>query len=234
LQQHSSVNPIGAERDFGVSIAFQYLSMHFPVAHPAAAVAALRIHDDFAGEFLRSKIKVQSATLQLKSSANRVEYVAKRETNDGVLRIQLERHILRRTRNAGYREKCNRSQEWPTHSTSAESLDLFFHRLCSQQSPPQSEPVESEMKRRKSSHVQGQQSAKNFGTPAQNLKSTLLEPGVAVEHEHQSRHQQGALRQATVRGLVSGETSISKTIRQHCGLAEGKAETFARDRIDRS
>ena len=61
--------------------------------------------------------------------------------------------------------------------------------LYSQQSPSQGEPIESEVKRRKGSHVEGEQSAKNFGMLAKDLESTSLKPGPAIQREHQPRHQ---------------------------------------------
>ena len=126
LQRHSSINAIGTERNFWIAVALEYLSVHFPVAHSAATFAALRIHNDFACELPRSRIKPQSTVLQFEGSANCVEHVAKRETDIGVLRIQLERHVLRWSRNASNCDKCDRSQEWPPHSTS-KCLGAFFH-----------------------------------------------------------------------------------------------------------
>ena len=41
----------------------------------------------------------------MKCSVNRMEHVAECEINGGVLRIQLERHILRRSGNDREREK---------------------------------------------------------------------------------------------------------------------------------
>ena len=41
----------------------------------------------------------------MKCPMNRMEYVAKCESNGGVLRIKLERHILRHRSNGGKREK---------------------------------------------------------------------------------------------------------------------------------
>src|SRR5580658_366892 len=70
--------------------------------------------------------------------------------------------------------------------------------LRGQQSPPQSEPVESEVKGRETSYMQSQQSAKNLRAFAKDLKGTLLNPRTAVKREHQSRHQQGAQCQAPV------------------------------------
>src|ERR1700683_1851185 len=103
----------------------------------------------------------------------------------------------------------------------------WFIRLCSQQSPPQSEAVESEVKRRNSSYVQGQHSAKNLGTLTKNLENTPLKLGAAVERNHQSRHQQRAPRQAAVRLLIPREIARTEATRQHRGLTEGKAETLA-------
>ncbi len=77
--------------------------------------------------------------------------------------------------------------------------------LCRQQSPPQRETVEGKVKRRKTSYVQSQQSVKNVGTLAKNLEGAFLKAGTTVKPEHQSRHQQRASGQATVRGFVTGE-----------------------------
>src|SRR5580658_8896659 len=107
-----------------------------------------------------------------------------------------------------------------------------FIGLGSQQTPSQGEPVEREVKRRKTSHVQRDQSAEHFRPPAKNPERPLLKPGMAVERERQSRHQQWAQCQAAMRGLITGEASRLETLRQHNGLAEGQAETFASDRID--
>jgi hypothetical protein len=80
--------------------------------------------------------------------------------------------------------------------------------------------------------VQGQQSVKNFGMLAKNLKGSLLKSGTAIKHEHQPRHQQGASRQAAMRSLVAGEIARPERLGQRYSLAEGKTQTFACDRID--
>ena len=75
----------------------------------------------------------------------------------------------------------------------------------SQQSPAQAEAVQSEVKRRETSYVQGQQSAKNFGTLVKSLQGALLKPGMTIERKHQSRHQHRATRKAPMRSIVTGK-----------------------------
>jgi hypothetical protein len=107
--------------------------MHFVVTHSAAALTAFRIHYDFARELARSRvtrraIKAQRTLLQAERSMNRVERIAEREVNSGVLRIQLKGHTLRYRSNAGNCQKCNDSQEPAALIPSMKSLAGAFHR----------------------------------------------------------------------------------------------------------
>ena len=136
-----------------------------------------------------ARIKAQSTLLQAKGSMNRVERIAEREVDGGVLRVQLKCHTLRRRSDAGNCKKCDRQPgTYRTHTFDEIPGPVSFIGLGSEQPPAQGEPVEREVKRRQTSYMQSQQSSKNLRMPAKNPESTLLKPGTAVERKHQSRH----------------------------------------------
>ncbi len=74
--------------------------MHLPVAHSVSTFAAGSIHYDFAGELTQRGIEKQRTSFQMKSSSNRVKYVAKREIDGRALRIELNGQALCDGRNA--------------------------------------------------------------------------------------------------------------------------------------
>src|SRR5271170_292780 len=133
VQRHSPVDAIRTKCNFRIAVAFQYFPMHFVVTHFAATLTAFCIHYDFAREPARSRItrrtiEAQRTLLQAERSMNRVERIAERVVNGGVLRVQLKCHTLRGTSDAGKCKKCNESQELTAHMPSIKSLAGIFHR----------------------------------------------------------------------------------------------------------
>jgi pyruvate/oxaloacetate carboxyltransferase len=107
--------------------------MHFVITHSAATLTAFCIHYDFASELARSGItrgtvKTQRTLLQPERSMNRVERIAERVVNSGVLRIQLKCHALRGRNDAGNCKKCDASQEPTAPIPSIRSRAGVLHR----------------------------------------------------------------------------------------------------------
>jgi hypothetical protein len=107
--------------------------MHFVITHFASTLTASCIHYDFAREPARSRItrrtiKAQSPLLQPERSMNRVEGIAERVIDSGVLRVQLKCHTLRDRSDARNCKKCNDSQEPTAPIPSLKSLAADFHR----------------------------------------------------------------------------------------------------------
>ena len=132
-QGHSSIDAIRTKCNLRIAVALQHFPMHFVVTHFAATLTAFCIHYDFAREPARSRItgraiKAQSALLQPERSMNRVERIAERVVNSGVLRVQLKCHTLRDRSQAGNCKKCDDTQELGAPIPSIKSLASVFHR----------------------------------------------------------------------------------------------------------
>jgi len=69
---------------------------------------------------------VQFTLFQLEGAVNRVEHVAEREINGGVLRIQPQCHILRGCRHADDAEKYRIRDNLPVYAASAKCPSIFF------------------------------------------------------------------------------------------------------------
>ena len=109
LQRDGPLDAIRTEYDFRIALTLQHVALHFRIAHPVAAFAACGVHHDFAREFARSGIKLQRTLLQVERSTNRVQHIAEREMNRGVLRIELKCHTLLSHRDRS-RDQCNHYQ----------------------------------------------------------------------------------------------------------------------------
>ncbi len=59
---------------------------------------------------------------------NRVERIAERVVNSGVLRVQLKCHTLRERSDGGDRKKCDDSQKLTAHMPSIKPPAAVFHR----------------------------------------------------------------------------------------------------------
>ena len=188
LQRHYSFEAIGTEYDLFVALAFEHFPMHLAVAHAVSTFAAGRIHHDFARDPTQRRIEKQRPSFQMKSSPNRVKYIAEGEVDDRVLRIELNGYALRSSLRLDAYEKCNRAEEGMPHSGSAKSPPVSFDRVTQSVAPIPERAYREREEGPKSSHVKGQQSAKNCGPLAKNLEDPLLESRTAVEREHQSRH----------------------------------------------
>ncbi len=57
----SSFHAVGTKCNFRILLALQDLTVHFAVPHFAASVAALCVHDNFAGERSRARVELQRA-----------------------------------------------------------------------------------------------------------------------------------------------------------------------------
>src|ERR1700689_4498840 len=112
LPRYGSFDAVGTEGNFRILVTLQHFAVHLAVTHSAAAVATLGIHHDRSSDFARSGIELQRTLLQAEGSANRVQHVAEREVDRGVLRIELKYQTLRGRRDAGDHENCNYN-DWP-------------------------------------------------------------------------------------------------------------------------
>ena len=101
--------------------------MHLAVAHSVSALAAGCVHYNFAREFAQWGIEMQRTLLQVKSSANCVQHIAKREIDGRALRVELNCQVLRGSRDLHSREKCNRRQERAIHGSSAKRAGASFY-----------------------------------------------------------------------------------------------------------
>src|ERR1700726_1712295 len=117
------------EHDLGIPAALQHFPVHLAVTHSAAALAALGVYHDLAGELARSGVKIQTTLLQAEVSANRVKRIAKREGDRAALRIHLKCNTWIGRGDGSNRDKGDCNQERPTHSTPAGSLGIFRHRI---------------------------------------------------------------------------------------------------------
>jgi hypothetical protein len=136
LQRHYSFEAIGAEYDLFVALAFEHFPMHLAVAHAVSTFAAARIHHDFARDFTQRRIEKQRPPFQMKSSPNRVKYIAKSEVDDRLLRIELNGYALRSSRRLDAYEKCNRAEEGiPPLSDSAKSPPVSVDRVTQSVAP---------------------------------------------------------------------------------------------------
>jgi hypothetical protein len=71
--------------------------------------AALGVHNDFAGEFARSWIKLQCALLELESTVNRVQHIRQGVFDRRTLGIKAECRTLRGSRHTG-EHQCRADQ----------------------------------------------------------------------------------------------------------------------------
>jgi mono/diheme cytochrome c family protein len=81
---------IRLKRNLRIALALEHLPMHFAVAHAAAALAALGIDYDLAGELSCRAIELQRATFQAKCSVNRMQHIAESEFYRSSRRVELQ------------------------------------------------------------------------------------------------------------------------------------------------
>jgi len=134
-QRHHSFEAIGTEYNLFVTIAFEHFPMHLAVAHAASTFAAGRIHHDFARDFAQRRIEKQRPSFQMKSSPNRVKYIAEGEVDDRVLRIELNGYALRSRRRVDAYEKRNCAEEGTPHSASAKTPPVSVDRVTQSVAP---------------------------------------------------------------------------------------------------
>ena len=80
---------------------------------------------------------------------------------------------------SGNRQKRDQRQRWQTPARSTRrTLECSFIGLCSQQPPPQGEPIESEVKGRQTSHVQSQPACERLRAGCEEPGEYVVETGM--------------------------------------------------------
>lgn len=84
----------GGERDFRIAFALENLLVHLLVARVIAALAAGRIHNDFAAGVARPWVECDAATFQFESAVNCVQNIPQCPLDVGLSGIKIDRDLL--------------------------------------------------------------------------------------------------------------------------------------------
>ncbi len=84
----------GRKCDFRIALALQNLFVHFLVASMIAALAACRIHNDFAAGVARFRVECDAATSHFEGAVDGVQNVPQRPLDLGLGSIEIDRYLL--------------------------------------------------------------------------------------------------------------------------------------------